>query len=66
MIKVNLNDILDKEERSLNWLSKKTDLSYSALHKFANGQTSSVSFETLYKICKVLNIGIEDILKIEE
>lgn len=65
MIKVKLQEILDKEERSLNWVSLKTGISYSTLHKFCNNKTTSVSFEVLYKLCKLFNCSISDILEID-
>lgn len=64
MINVKILNKLEEMERSLSWLSKKTDLSYSALHKLANNNTNSISFDSLYKICNVLNCDISDILEI--
>ncbi|WP_096634850.1 helix-turn-helix domain-containing protein [Clostridium cochlearium] len=66
MIQVKLQNILDEKERNLNWLSKKTDISYSTLHKLANNNTTSINFNTLEKICTVLNCSISDILEIKK
>ena len=63
MIKVKLLDILKKEERSLNWVSTKTGISYSTLHKLSSGDTKSVSFDVLDKICSLFKCNIEDILE---
>lgn len=64
MIRVNILEILDKDERNLSWLARKTGLNYSSLHSLANNKTTSISFDTLEKVCKVLNCNIEDVLEI--
>lgn len=66
MIQVKLQDILDAKERNLNWLSKKSGISYSTLHKLANNNTTSVNFNTLEKICVALDCSIQDILEIKK
>ena len=66
MIKVKLQNILEKEERSLNWVSTKTGISYSTLHKFCNNKTSSVSYELLYKLSKLFNCKISDIIEVDD
>lgn len=66
MVKVKLQEILDKEERSLNWVSLKTGISYSTLHKFCNNKTTSVSYELLCKLSKLFNCQISDLLEIDD
>ncbi|MDU1068166.1 helix-turn-helix transcriptional regulator [Clostridium sp.] len=62
MIKVKLQDILDKEERSLNWVATKTNISYSTLHKFNSNKTTSVSYNILEKLCELFKCNVEDII----
>ena len=64
MVKIKLQDILDKNERPLKWVSDKTGISYSTLHKLNSGNTSSISFEVLEKICNLFNVKPNDILEI--
>lgn len=66
MIKVKLQEILNKEERSLNWVSLKTGISYSTLHKFCNNKTTSVSYDVLLKLSKLFNCEISDLLEIDD
>lgn len=66
MIKVKLQDILDREERSLNWVATKTDIAYTTLHKFNSNKTTSVSYNVLDKICKLFKCKVEDIVQYEE
>lgn len=66
MINVKIKEILEEQERSISWLGNKTELSYSSLHKLVNNQTQSISFDTLYKICKVLDCDICDVMKLQD
>ncbi|MDU1413470.1 MAG: helix-turn-helix transcriptional regulator [Clostridium sp.] len=63
MIKVKLQCILDREERSLNWVSVKTGISYSTLHKFCSNKTTSVSYDVLEKLCNLFNCDVCDIIE---
>ena len=56
MVIIKLQDILNKEDRSLNWVSEKTGIAYSTLYKLNKGNTKSISFETLanFSILKLL------------
>ena len=64
MIKVKIDKILKEQDKSLYWLAKATELSYPTIHRLVNNKTSSISFDTLEKICLALDVDIEDILKI--
>ena len=66
MVVVKLKDILEKEERSLNWVAKKTNISYSTLFKFSNNETTSVSYNVLTQLCRLFKCKIEDIIEYEE
>ena len=66
MVNVKIKELLDKEERNISWLARKTDLTYSSLHKLVNNDTQSISFDSIYKICKVLNCDINDILELQD
>ncbi|MSU01375.1 helix-turn-helix domain-containing protein [Tissierella pigra] len=64
MINVKILELLDKDERNISWLSRRTGLSYSALHKLSSNNTNSISFDTLEAICTALECNIEDVLEI--
>jgi len=63
MITVKLQEILNKEERSLNWVATKTNIAYTTLHKFCNNKTSSVSYSVLDSLCTLFKCNIEDIIE---
>lgn len=62
MIKIKLQDILNREERSLNWVATKTGIAYSTLHKLNNNNTTSISFNTLDSLCKLFKCKLTDII----
>lgn len=64
MVKIKLQEVLDKHERPLKWVSDKTGISYSTLHKLNSGNTSSISFDVLEKVCNLFSIQPNDILEI--
>lgn len=64
-MKIKLNEVLESKNKTKYWLSKQTGITQQNLGKLANGQTTSVRFDNLESICKVLNCEISDILEIE-
>lgn len=66
MLKFQIDKILKQKEKSLYWLSKETGISYPTLHKIMNNTTVSVSLDILEKLCKALEIDLDELLKAEE
>ncbi len=66
MVYVKLQGILDKEERNLSWVAKKTGIAYSTLHKLNSNNTTSISFTTINKLCALFGCKIEDIIEYKE
>lgn len=64
MIKVKIDEILKEQDKSLYWLAQATELTYPTIHKLVNGNTKSISFDTLERICRALNVDIPDVLEI--
>lgn len=63
LVNVKLQEILDSEERSLRWVSKKTGIAYSTLHKLNNNNTTSIGFNTVEQLCKLFNVNTLDIIE---
>lgn len=66
MIKVNLSRILGEQRLSVSDLSRMTGLNRAGLSKLYNEKTSSISFETLEKVCDALKCDIADLLEIKK
>jgi putative transcriptional regulator len=63
MILIKLNEILEREEKSLYWLSAASGVSYVSLWKLSKKQTQkSINLDILSKVCSALNCDIQDIL----
>lgn len=63
LIKVKIKELLDEHDKSLYWLSRESGLSYASLHNLVNAKTSSIAFETLEKLCDVLDCDVCDIIE---
>lgn len=64
MIRLRILELLKEQKRSKYWLHTQMDLSYQNLSKLANNQTSSIRFENIEKLCKVLNCTPDDLFEI--
>lgn len=65
-IQVNIDKLLQKKGKTKYWLFKETGISQHNLKKLMIGDTTSIKFENLIKICKALDCNVEDVLKIVE
>lgn len=63
MIRVKINEMLEKQGKTKYWLHKTANIQQTNLGKLVNGKTTSVTFENLDKICKALNCDVGDILE---
>jgi putative transcriptional regulator len=64
MIKICIESILEKKEKSVYWLSKQTGITQNNLANLINGKTTAIKFDNLEKVCEVLECNIGDILEI--
>lgn len=56
-----INDFLEKEERSKEWLRKKIDVSYRTVLRWCDGGTISTKY--LLPLSKLIKCNIKDLLK---
>lgn len=61
MLSLRINEILKEQNKTPYWLGKKTGISQNNIGKICNGETSTIRFDTIEKICKALNCSINDI-----
>lgn len=66
MIIVNIDVMLAKRKMSVTELSEKVGISLTNISLLKNGKVKGLRFETLDKICKVLNCQPGDILERRE
>ena len=61
MLSLRINKILEEQGKTPYWLGKQTGISQNNILKICNGETSTIRFDTLEKICKALNCSINDL-----
>lgn len=66
MVYVKIKELLKKKGKTKYWLIQNTESGYQSLSKLINNETSSIHFDTLEKICNVLECDISDILEIKK
>lgn len=66
MIYVKVNEVLKQQKKSKYWFIKNMEGGYQSLTHMMNNETSSIRFETLEKMCNVLNCEIGEILVIKK
>ena len=59
----NLRKLRDKNGYSLEKVARLADLSLNTVVKIENGVNRNPTIETLNKIAKALEVGVEDLLK---
>lgn len=66
MIKINLSRVMGEKRIKVSELSRMTGLNRIGLQKLYNGETSSISFETLEKVCIALDCEVSDLIEIKK
>ena len=66
MIQLRILEILEQQKHTKYWLYKQMDLSYQNFNRLVNNETSSIRFDNLEKLSKVLNCSIGDLFEIIE
>ncbi|PSM02218.1 helix-turn-helix domain-containing protein [Bacillus subtilis] len=73
MIKFKLDKLLEKHDKSMYWLPRKTEIRPNTISKWVNNEqlseeekVKSINVEALDRICKVLNCKLEDVIEFVE
>ncbi len=66
MLSLKVNEILQKQGKTPYWLGKQTGISQNNIGKICNGETSTIRFDTIEKICKALDVSINDIFATDD
>lgn len=65
-LKIKLQEILDNKNISVYSLSKEIGVTQNNLGKLVKGETTSIKYDILEKLCNILNITPNDIFEIEK
>lgn len=66
MLKLRILEILAEQGHTKYWLYKQMEMSYQNFNKIVNNETSSIRFDNLEKISKLLNVPIGELFKSDE
>ena len=66
MLSLKVNKILEKKGLTPYWLGKQTGISQNNILKICNGETSTIRFDTIEKICKALECSINDLFESDD
>ncbi len=66
MLSLRINEILKEQGKTPYWLGKQTGISQNNIGKICNGETSTIRFETMEKICIALDCSINDLFVANE
>lgn len=67
MVRLRILDILAEQNHTKYWLYKQMDLSYQNFNRMVMNETTSIRFDNLDKLSKILNCSIGDLFEtIEE
>ena len=66
MVRLRILEILEEQNHSKYWLYKRMEVSYQNFNKSVNNETSSIHFDNLDKLCKILNCPIGDLFEVIE
>lgn len=55
MIKLRIEQLLQEQGKSKYWLVKKLESNYTVINRMLANETTSISFETLDKLCEVFH-----------
>lgn len=66
MIYIRVTEILKEKKKSKYWFIKKMEGGYQSLSHLMNNETRSIHFDTLEKLCSVLECEPGDILVLKK
>lgn len=61
MLSLRIKELLEEKGKTPYWLGKQTGISPNNIGKICNGETSTIRFDTLEKICIALDCSVNDL-----
>ena len=66
MVRLRVLEILEEQEHTKYWLYKRMEMSYQNFNKLVNNETSSIRFDNIEKLSRILKCPISDLFEITE
>jgi len=64
MIKLNVEKILESQNKTKEWLCNELDISHYNLNKAIRGNAKSISYKYLQGFCRALNCSFDELMTI--
>lgn len=64
LVHVRIKELLEERGHTKYWLNKHTDIDYKNLSRLMNDETSSIHFDTIEKLCSVLECTPNDLFDV--
>lgn len=66
MIRLRILGILEEKGQTKYWLYKQMNMSYQNFNRLVNNETSSIHFDNLERLSRLLNCSISDLFETVE
>ncbi|PAE90907.1 helix-turn-helix domain-containing protein [Shouchella clausii] len=66
IVKNNLRVLMAKNKMNIKDVAEKTGLSRTTISKLYNEQSTTIAFETIYKLCKLFDVDVNDLIYFDE
>lgn len=63
IIRLRIKEILEKKGKSNYWLSQQLGMCYRNYHNIVTNQTSAIRFETMERLCEILEISVGELFE---
>lgn len=64
MIKLNVLEILQKQDHTKYWLYNKMNMSYQNFNRMVNNETTAIHFDNIEKLCTILECTPSELFNI--
>lgn len=61
-----INEVLNENNISKNWLEENANLQRSQLNSYANNKVKRIDLDVLARICIALNVEVGDLIKLQK
>lgn len=66
MVKINIVELLKKNNKTKYWLCQKMNMTSRNLNRIINGKTTAISFKYIEEFCKYLNCTPGELIEVLE
>jgi putative transcriptional regulator len=65
IVKNNLRVLMAKSKMNIKDVHERTGLSRTTISKLYNEESTTIAFETIYKLCQLFNCDVNDLLYLD-